>query len=144
MIRAYISVGLPVKQCLTALDTDPHPRGQPLGIPLYLETEQSLNCVTTGPLWTPQLYDPIGANIGILKAQGKMVLSRSCKIATIHQMETPLAELDEDFATHALDWLREVQKIKGLKPIKRAIIRGEKILVGLTCHVDEGLAGLAQ
>ena len=40
-----------------------------------------------------------------------------------------------------MSWLREVQKIKELKPIKRALIRGEEILVGLTSHVDGGVAG---
>ena len=45
------------------------------------------------------------------------------------------------FAKQALNWLREVQRIKGLKPIKRALICGEEILAGLTCHVDGGVAG---
>ena len=119
-------------------------RGQRLGIPLYLDTDLSLQHVTRLVLVlsrvTPQLYDPY-AHIGILKAQGKMVLSRSCQIASIHQMDTPLAELDEAFAKQALSWLREVEKIKELNPIKRALIQGEEILIGLTSHVDGGVAG---
>ena len=70
-----------------------------------------------------------------------MLLSRSCQLADLHQLQTPLIELDADFGHLVFKWIVELKGITKLKPRQRALVRGTETLVGLTCHVDGGVAG---
>ena len=180
MLQAYGKIGLPVKECISKIETDPEclknagrdseqvsmmgmiwdtrtdtitpsiyvsrfekKQGQPLGTPLYLDDKISMTDISRLTLSrrVPQLYDPLGAHLGILKAQGKMLLSRSCQLADLHQLQTPLIELDPDFGHLVFKWIIELKGITKLKPRQRALVRGTETLVGLTCHVDGGVAG---
>ena len=89
----------------------------------------------------PQFFDPLGGHIGPIKAQGKMLLSRGCQIAGAHQMKIPFVELDQTFGQQVFDWIQESRKIGQLKPLQRALIRGNEVVAGLICHVDGGKGG---
>ena len=56
-------------------------------------------------------------------------------------LQTPLIELDADFGHLVFKWIVELKGITKLKPRQRALVRGTETLVGLTCHVDGGVAG---
>ena len=87
----------------------PKKRGKPLGTSLFLDDNIALVDITRLVLsrLVPQLYDPLGNHLGPLKAQGKILLSRACQIASTANMETPIVLLDESFAQQAYDWVLE-------------------------------------
>ena len=121
----------------------PKRRGKPLGTSLFLDQEidvTDINRLVLSRL-VPQLYDPLGNHLGPLKAQGKMLLSRACQIASTSHMETPLISLDESFGKQCYDWILDLKKLRELKPHQRALIRGDEKLWGLTAHTDGGSAG---
>ena len=121
----------------------PKKRGKPLGTSLFLDDNIALVDITRLVLsrLVPQLYDPLGNHLGPLKAQGKMLLSRACQIASTANMETPIVLLDESFAQQAYDWVLELKELQHLLPQQRSLIQGDEKLFGLTGHVDGGSAG---
>ena len=86
-------------------------RGQPLGTPLPKDKDISVQDISRLTLSriVPQLYDPLGGHIGIIRAQGKMLLSRSCQLADLNQLDTPLIDLDTEFGQLVFNWIVNLQ-----------------------------------
>ena len=56
-------------------------------------------------------------------------------------MKVPFIELDQTFGQQTFDWIQELGQIGKLKPLQCALIRGNEVVAGLTCHVDGGKGG---
>ena len=69
-----------------------------------------------------QLHDPLERHIGPVKATAKQLVSKSCDVADNSKLDTPLSDLDEDFAQLAGQFLENLKTIPTLKPYLKYVI----------------------
>ena len=125
-----------------SLSIFPKKRGNCKGTPLEI-TDLTINDVTRTSISrvAAQLYDVTGAIIQPYIFGAKVFLSRACTIASLDEIDTPLAQLDKEFGLEALKFLNGLKEIKNINPHKRAIVPYRSKLKGFIASRDGGVPG---
>ena len=69
-----------------------------------------------------QLHDYTERHIGPIKSSMKLLVSRACDIVDTKNLDKPLKDFDESFAVTCKTFIRNLQKMKELKPFQRFVI----------------------
>ena len=90
-----------------------------------------------------QLHDYTERHIGPVKSSMKLLVSRSCDIVDAANIDKPLDNFDESFAITCKTFIKNLQKMKDLKPYKRYTIPSGYKLNHLVVTRDGGGGGFA-
>ena len=128
----------------TTLNIHGKKRGKQVGEPLT-ETDLDKIQITRRHLMRlcSQLHDYTERHIGPIKSSMKLLVSRACDIVDNANIDKPLENYDQPFAETTKSFLKNLKKIKDLKPFQRFVIPCGYKLNHLVVTRDGGGGGYA-
>ena len=89
-----------------------------------------------------QTYRRLGNLLGPLITGIKILASRSCELAGIHELEEDLSSRDESFVEFARGFIINLKKVKEIRPFARCWVRKGYQLLGFLLYLDGGKVAL--
>ena len=121
-------------------------RGKSVGPDLVdMEVSKIMNMKITHMTFlrlSAQTYSRLGNLLGPLITAIKILASRSCELAGIHELEVNLEDRDGPFVAFAKEFIINLRKVKQIRPFARCWVKRNYKLLGFLVYLDGGKAGL--
>ena len=89
-----------------------------------------------------QTYSRLGNLLGPLITAIKILASRSCELAGVHELEVDLEDRDNEFVKFAREFIVNLKNVKHIKPFARCWVKRNHKLQGFLVNHDGGRPGL--